>query len=160
MPSPAKSVESQSALYVFNPQRSLIPSRGEISGLLPHPPPQVLPDCAHNCFSTPGTPGTSLKEIRRVCGGLMGSWKVPGLSHWRWKPVVSCCLCDAEQPLRIPSAKQMQSSHLEGLLWGSNGMNPWAPTSFPFPTPPLTACLPALDSGGEMVFLLLPGWVT
>ena len=65
-----------------NPQRSLIPSRERFLGSCPTLPPPVLPDCTHNCFSTPGTPGTSLKEIRRVCGYKLDGFKKKDMSSF------------------------------------------------------------------------------
>lgn len=124
----------------------LSPLGGRFLGSCPTPPPQVLPDCAHSCFSTPGTPGTSLKEIRRVCGGLMGFWKVPGLSHWRWKPVLFLAVyVMLSNLLRIPSVKQMQSLPLGRAPVRVEWDEPMSPHFLPIPPPPpLTACLPVL----------------
>lgn len=128
-----------------NPQRSLIPSRERFLGSCPTPPPPVLPDCTHNCFSTPGTPGTSLKEIRRVCGASWDPGKCLGFptaggSLFCFLPSMWCWVTSSESHLW----NRCILSHWEGLPWGSNGMNPWAPACFPSPPTPLAARLPVL----------------
>lgn len=159
MPLPAKSGESQSALYVFQSSGVAYPLQGEISWapalhlqVLLTVPTTVFPHLVHLA--------PLLKKSEGYVGGLMGSWKVPGLSHWRWE---TCCFllsmwCWATSS-GIPSVKQIPNlSHLEGLLWGRMGWTHEPP--LPSHSPPPTDSLPTWNGLERWDGISLAAWLS
>lgn len=77
---------------------------------------------------------------------LMGSWKVPGLSHRRWKPVLFLALSVMLSNLfRIPSVKQMHPPPFRRAPVRVELDEPMSPASFHLHPPnplPLTVLLP------------------
>ena len=77
---------------------------------------------------------------------LMGSWKVPGLSHRWWKPVLFLALyVMLSNLLKIPSVKQMHPLPLGRTPVRVEWDESMSPCLLPMPPPtPLAARLPVL----------------